>query len=112
MNRLLQRLYYALGPLAAGILLDLLDLATFGPVGIFTGAIVGGWAGWMIGKFEGLDRDGRIAIAVCAAIYMTIPMTEPWPVATLFTLVARFFREPPRSRPPDGHDASRDDPAE
>ena len=63
----LQRLYYALGPLAAGIILDVLDLATFGPIGIFVGAFVGGYAGWILGEFEGFDHSIRIAFAICAA---------------------------------------------
>jgi len=97
MRRLLERIYYALGPLAAGIMLDVLDLATFGMVGIFIGALVGAYAGWVIGEFEGLNKDGRTTLACCAAIYMMIPMTEPLPIATAFSLIARFMRGP---RPP------------
>ena len=62
MRSVFARIYYALGPLAAGIMLDLLDLATFGMVGVFVGALVGAWAGWLIGEFEGLDRDGRVVV--------------------------------------------------
>ena len=94
MRSLLARVYYALGPLAAGIMLDVLDLATFGPVGIALGAVVGGYAGWVIGEFEGLSRNGRITLACCAAIYMMIPTTEPLPIATAFSLVARFIKGP------------------
>ena len=53
----LQRLCYALGPLGAGIVIDLLDLATFGPIGILVGALVGGYAGWVLGEFEGFDQN-------------------------------------------------------
>lgn len=94
MRSILSRIYYALGPLAAGIMLDALDLATFGPVGIFAGALVGAYAGWVIGEFEGLSRNGRITLACCAAVYMTIPTTEPIPLATAFSLVARFMKGP------------------
>jgi hypothetical protein len=100
MRNLLERTYYALGPLAAGIMLDVLDLATFGPVGIFVGAIVGAYAGWVIGEFEGLNKDGRTVLACCAAVYMMIPMTEPLPIATAFSLVARFMRGPRSRRDP------------
>jgi hypothetical protein len=95
MQGLLRRAYYALGPLGAGIILDVLDLATFGPVGVFAGALVGGYAGWILGEFEGLARNERIALAGCAAIYMTIPFTEPFPLATIASLAARFFKGPP-----------------
>jgi hypothetical protein len=90
----LQRLYYALGPLGAGIILDVLDLATFGPIGIIVGALVGGYAGWILGDCEGFDRNIRIAFAICAAAYMTIPFTEPIPAATILILTARFFAGP------------------
>ena len=91
----LKRLHYALSPLGAGIILDVLDLATFGPVGILLGAVVGGYAGWVIGECEGFDRNIRIACAICAAAYMTIPLTEPIPAATILVLIARFFAGPP-----------------
>ncbi len=90
----LQRLYYALGPWGAGIILDVLDLATFGPIGIIAGGLVGGYVGWILGEFEGFDRNIRIAFAICAAAYMTVPFTEPIPAATILILTARFFAGP------------------
>ena len=98
MRSFLRRVHHALGPLAAGIMIDVLDLATFGLVGVMTGALVGGYAGWVIGEFEGLERDNRLALACCAAIYMMIPMTEPIPIATAFTILARFLNGPRESR--------------
>lgn len=91
----LQRLYYALGPLGAGIILDVLDLATLGPIGTAVGALVGGYAGWILGECEGFERNIRIAFAIGAAVYMTIPFTEPIPAATILILTARFFAGPP-----------------
>jgi hypothetical protein len=81
--------------LGAGIILDVLDLATLGPIGIIAGALVGGYAGWVLGEFEGLDRSLQIAFASCAAAYMTVPFTEPIPAATILILTARFFAGPP-----------------
>jgi hypothetical protein len=92
-----QRLCFALGPLGAGIILDVLDFVTFGPIGVFSGAVVGGCAGWILGAYERFDRNLRIAFAICAAAYMTIPFTEPIPVATLLVLMARFFQGPRRT---------------
>ncbi len=89
-----QRLCFALGPLGAGIVLDLLDFATFGPIGLFAGALVGGYAGWILGAYQNFDRNLRIAYAICTAAYMTIPFTETIPVATILVLVARFFEGP------------------
>jgi NhaP-type Na+/H+ or K+/H+ antiporter len=90
----LERLAFALGPLGTGIILDVLDFATFGPVGILLGVVVGGAAGWILGKYERFDRNLRIAFALCAAAYMTIPLTEPIPVATVLSLLARYFQGP------------------
>jgi hypothetical protein len=98
MRSILERTYYALGPLGVGFILDVLDLATFGPIGIALGPVVGAAAGWIIGDLEGVGRNGRIVLACCAAIYMFIPFTEPIPVATCFGLAARFFRNPPAKR--------------
>lgn len=89
-----ERLVYALGPLSAGIVIDVLDFATFGPIGIFAGVLVGGYAGWILSGYEGLDRSLRIAFTICAAAYMTIPFTEPIPIATMLILAARFFQGP------------------
>ena len=91
---LVQRILFALGPLGAGLILDVLDLATFGPVGLCLGVLVGGVSGWILGKHEGFDRSLRIAFAICAAAYMTIPFTEGIPAATILFLLARFFVGP------------------
>lgn len=94
-----QRLLFALGPLGAGILLDLLDAATFGPIGLGCGVLVGGIAGWYLGKFEGLAPNLRFALALCAAAYMTIPFTEAIPAATVLLFLARFFAGPRGDEP-------------
>ncbi len=94
----LQRASYALGPLGAGIILDLLDFATFGPVGLFLGALVGGCAGWILARDEGFDRGLGAAFALASAAYMTIPTTEVIPAATALFLVARFFHGPAEIR--------------
>lgn len=93
---LLQRAAFALGPLGTGLLLDLLDLATFGPIGLVLGAAIGGYAGWVLGKYEGIQRELRLAFAICTAAYMMIPFTEPVPAATILLLLARFFLGPDR----------------
>ena len=92
----LQRLAFALGPVGTGLLLDFLDLATFGPVGLLIGAGIGGYAGWVLAKYEGFDRHLRFAFALCTAAYMMIPFTEWIPAATILLLLARFLQGPAR----------------
>ncbi len=95
-----QRFLFAASPLAAGVMLDVLDAATFGPVGIVCGAIVGGWAGWQLAKHEGLPANLQFAAAICAAAYMTIPFTELIPAATMLVFLVRFFGGPGSSDGP------------
>ena len=89
-----RRLSYALGPVGVGMVLDLLDLMTFGPIGIFAGGIVGFVAGWCLSQFESMDPSLRIAVAICSAVYMTLPFTAAIPAATMLILLIRYFRGP------------------
>jgi hypothetical protein len=90
---LLERLHRALGPLAGGIIIDVVDLATFGPIGLVMGALIGGLVGWWVSSIYGFGTRGRALIAILAAIYCTVPFTELFPLATLVAATARF-REP------------------
>jgi hypothetical protein len=67
------RLHRAFGPLAGAMLLDMVD-----------------------GIYEFSTR-GRLTFAILAAVYCTIPFTEPLPLATAIAAVARF-----REKPGDG----------
>ena len=89
-----RRLHRAAGPVAGGIVLDLVDLATFGPVGLLGGFVVGGGVGWWLGSLYGFARRGRAACAVAAALYTAIPFTEVFPVATLIGAIARWRTDP------------------
>jgi hypothetical protein len=85
-----KKLYRALGPLAGGILLDTLDLATFGPFGLYIGWLVGLVVGWWIASIHEFGPMGKASFAALAAVYLTMPMTELFPVATIVSAAARF----------------------
>jgi hypothetical protein len=51
-----RRLNRAFGPVVAGMILDVVDLATFGPIGFFLGIPVGLAAGYWLGSCLGLER--------------------------------------------------------
>ena len=53
--------------------------------------IVGAAAGWWLGSLHGLSTNGRIVLATLAGVYLTIPFTEPLPIATVVGAVARFW---------------------
>lgn len=82
-NTIPQRARHAVSPVVAGLLLDLVDLATFGPVGLYGGFLVAAGLGWWLGGQYGLTRRGRFLAALGAAIYSATPATEWMPLGTL-----------------------------
>lgn len=91
-----ERLHRALGPVAAGLVLDFFDLLTPGPVGFYVGPLVGFLIGNYLAGFHGFRGMGRIALALLAAAYLAAPMTGMLPIATLIGALARFGRSKPR----------------
>lgn len=79
-----------LGPIAAGILLDLVDFATFGPIGLWAGLVVGGAAGYLLAMGMGVRPERRWGYALAAGAYCTLPFTAYLPVATLLGAVIRL----------------------
>jgi len=93
------RLNRAFGPIAAGVMLDLLDLATFGPIGLIIGLPVGATAGWWMASALGVEKKNRKWFALAAAVYCTIPFTEVIPLATLTGAYVRFKQSGREQRP-------------
>jgi hypothetical protein len=87
-----QRLHFALGPLAGCLVLDFVDLATFGPVGLVLGVPLGAGVGYWLGSLYGFQATGRVVLAILSGIYCATPFTELLPVATIIGAVARFDR--------------------
>ncbi|MDH3686315.1 MAG: hypothetical protein OEP95_08815 [Myxococcales bacterium] len=81
-----------IGPVVAGMLLDLVDLATFGPVGLYGGFVVGAGLGWWLAGQYGLSRRGRLFAAVAAAVYSATPATEWLPLGTLAGALLKWRR--------------------
>ena len=92
------RLHRALGPILGGLLLDFTDLATFGPMGVL-GPVLGAAVVLWICSLYRFSVKTKILLAFLGGVYCTVPMTEPFPVATLVCAVCRFFEKPP----PNGH---------
>lgn len=104
---LFDRLQYAFGPLTAGILLDVLDFTTFGPVGLFCGFLMGAPLGWWLASCHRLPFDWKVLCAVLAGVYCTVPFTEFVPLATLLAAFVRFH-ESGRTADATTDDAARD----
>jgi hypothetical protein len=108
-EQLFQRAHYALSPVLAGILLDLFDAATFGPIGLIIGLPFGTLIGYWMAKCLRLSPQSRFWVAMAAGIYCTIPMTELLPLGTLAGAWARFSEKtksaglPPENEDPPNH---------
>ena len=94
------RLNRAFGPVVAGLVIDLVDLATFGPIGLVLGLPIGGAAGYWMGRSLGLPPKTSLLCALAAGIYCTIPGTEFLPIATLVGAFARYSESKPKPPPP------------
>lgn len=91
-----QRLHKALGPITGGLLLDFVDLTTYGPIGLVFGALLGGLVAWWVTSIYNVRGTARVFLITLAAMYCTIPMTEMFPIATIFCAICRFFEPPVR----------------
>ena len=90
-ERKARRLNRAFGPVVAGLIIDFLDLATFGPLGFYVGPFVGGGAGYWLGRSLGLSRKASGWCALGGAVYCVLPMTEFIPLATIAGACARYM---------------------
>ena len=93
------RLNRAFGPVVAGLIIDLVDLATFGPIGLVLGLPIGGGAGYWMGRTLGLDKKTSLLCARAAGVYCTIPGTEMLPIATVVGACARYYESAPKADP-------------
>ena len=91
-----QRLNRAFGPVVAGLVIDFVDLATFGPIGLYLGLPIGGFAGYWMGRALGLERKPSLGCALLAGVYCMIPGTEMIPVATVVGALARYRESVPK----------------
>lgn len=88
--RSLMRFNHALGPIAAGVIIDAVDFVTFGPIGLVLGFPIGATAGYWLGRSMHLEKQTSFICAVIAGIYCTIPGTELLPLGTLVGALVRF----------------------
>lgn len=77
-------------PLLVGMLIDVVDVLSFGPQGFATGILVGAPLAWWCASMWGLPRSVRLLAAAAAALYCFVPGTEILPLATFAQVVARI----------------------
>lgn len=85
-----RRMNRTFGPILAGMVIDMVDLATFGPMKRFVGLPAGALAGYWMASIFRLPLKQKLLCALAAAIYCVIPGLEFIPVATLLGAYIRF----------------------
>lgn len=85
-----ERVLRSFGPLAGGYFLDILDLATFGPLGFYLGPLMGGLLGWWLATVYRFGIFWQTVMTLLTAIYCMFPGTEFVPLATLVFALVRF----------------------
>lgn len=84
----------------AGAILDLVDLTTWGPIGLWTGFVLGGVAGWLLAGGLGVPRERRLGYALAAGAYCMLPFTALLPAGTLVGALVRWReKSAPRAEP-------------
>lgn len=82
----------ALDPVAAGLLVDLLDLLTLGPLTLL-GWVVGVPYGYWLGRRSSLPPRRALLLGLGIAVYCTLPFTAVIPAGTLVGMYLRFQRD-------------------
>jgi hypothetical protein len=87
-----ERVRRAFDPVAAGLLVDVLDALTRGaaaPFGLLLGLPLGYW----LGRRAGLTPRLSLALGLAIGIYCLVPITTVLPLGTLTGLYLRFWRD-------------------
>lgn len=92
MKHILNRLHKAFDPILGGLILDFVDLATFGPIGLILGPLLGALVGWWIASIYNFSKTGKILTVVLSGVYCTLPFTGIIPLGTIISAAARFLR--------------------
>lgn len=85
---------HGLWPILGGVVIDVVDLATIGGLGIVGGMLVGSFVSYAVFRQQGMGRFKSMALGALGGVYCAIPFTEALPLATLLTLISSFVSSP------------------
>jgi len=91
----------ALTAVGTALLVDAADLVTFGPLGLWTGLLLGGLLGWHLAPQLGFSERRWLPAALAGAYCMT-PGTALMPLASIFAGVRSLSTPPEPSDAPSG----------
>lgn len=78
------------GPILGGLLIDAVDFATFGPLGLGGGFVLGGLTALAVCALNGIEGKRRWMLVGAAALYTALPFTEALPLATVMAILVRL----------------------
>ena len=87
-----ERARAALDPVAGGLVVDLLDVFTRGPLAPL-GLILGLPLGYWLGRSAGLTKRRAAWLGFGVGMYCLLPLTGWLPVGTLVGMYLRFWRD-------------------
>ena len=79
-------------PLASGIVIDFLDMASFDRIGFALSGILGAVGGLLLARMGGLHSRYYLPVALVASVYCAIPRTGIIPLATIIAAAGLFRR--------------------
>lgn len=81
----------ALGPVLAGLAIDLVDFATIGPLQRIVGLPLGTVLGWQMFRYFRLPTQFRMGFAIACGLYCGLLPTNFLPFATILGALARVI---------------------
>ncbi len=70
-------------PVLLGMIVDAVDFATLGPIGLYGGFVLGGLAAYWAAREAGMRGRGAWLAGLAGAVYAGTPATEMVPLATI-----------------------------
>lgn len=90
-SRAAQRFKRSFGPVLAGLVIDLVDFATIGPLQPILGLPVGTLCGWSAFGPLRMPTRQRLSLALACGLYCALPVTNFIPFATILGAFARVI---------------------
>ena len=89
-------------PFAMGMLIDMADVLTFGPVGLRFGLVIGGILGWVLAIVLGFPPRYRWLAIALSGIYCALPGTAVFPLGTTLAVLSQLLGWRAEDPPPPG----------
>ncbi len=83
----------ALMPLFIGMLVDMVDLATLGPIGMAWGWLIGGVGSFVVCSIYNVKLKIKVITSILIGLYCSMPGTSFLPLATVLSVLWKWTRK-------------------